>query len=123
MELRRWSMPHTVVRARTVAELHERGLTYGQIGEKFGVSRERIRQLCNIHIQLTAMGAQEPPPELSVRLHNALANSGEFSELTPEAVRRQYPTLALLQRLPGMGEKTIAELQEWLIKHGCEVIS
>lgn len=114
-------MPHTVVRARTVAELHERGLTYGQIGEKFGVSRERIRQLCNIHIQLTAMGAQEPPPELSVRLHNALVNDA-LPELTPTAVRTHYRSVGQLQRVPGMGEKTIAELQEWLLKHGCEAI-
>lgn len=115
-------MPHTLVRAQTVAELHERGFNYAQIGEKLGASRERIRQLHSIHIQLVALEATPLPfHQLSIRLHNALLNDA-LPELTPEAVRTRYASVEELRRVPGMGEKCVKELQEWLTKDGGEAI-
>ena len=56
MGLRVDRRPETKVRAKTVLELHQRGLNFVQIANKFDLSRERVRQLHNIALQLQAMG-------------------------------------------------------------------
>ena len=55
----------------------------------------------------------DPWDELSVRIRNALSNVG--CEPTPQGVAA-YSMEQLLQ-VPGLGKKSIAELQEWLSRH------
>lgn len=106
------------MRAKAVFELHQRGLNFVQIANKFKLTRERVRQLHNIALQLQALGeCLTPDCELSVRINNALTNDG-LEEITPETVRAHYTSLAQLQRVPGMGSKCINELQEWLQRYG-----
>jgi bacterioferritin-associated ferredoxin len=123
MGLRFGHKTEIVVRAKTVLDLHQRGLNFVQIATKFGVTRERVRQLHNIALQLQAIGAcLTPDCELSIRTNNALTRDG-IETITPQAVRAHYKSLEELKRVPGLGAQCIAELQEWLRKYGVGEIS
>jgi DNA-binding CsgD family transcriptional regulator len=110
----------TVLRAKEALFLHRQGQNYLQIANRFKLTRERVRQLINIAIQLESL-EEAPDNGLSVRTHNALVRGG-IEEISPEAVKTHFPTLERLARIPGMGEKAIEELQDWLGKNGAEKI-
>jgi hypothetical protein len=122
MEFRRGYTADVGVRAKTVLELCEKGMNHVQIAARYGISRERVRQLHGIGLQLRDMGELSTPDcELPIRIYNALVRDG-FEQITPEAVRERYLTIAQLRRVPGFGDIAIAELQMWLVKHGQKLI-
>lgn len=112
-----------MIRARDVLSLHQQGLNYVEIAKKYNITRERVRQLHSIAVQLDAIQAVPPSDafELSVRVHNALIYDG-IEDVTPANVRAHFASLKQVRRTPGMGEKAIEELQSWLVRHGMEPI-
>jgi hypothetical protein len=107
---------HQFNRALEALELRRRGFVFKQISEKFGVTLERARQLCERGLEIErGLTSDEPQYELSARTRNAIINSGCVP--TPEAVAAFFPSMKVLQRVPSLGKKCIAELQAWLVRH------
>jgi hypothetical protein len=106
----------TIARAQQVLTMRRRGHTLDDIGEKFGVTRQRALQLVNLGEMIEwERTSGDPWYELSPRIRNALI--GDECTPTPSGVRKRY-TLSKLKRVPNLGIKSIAELQAWLVQHG-----
>jgi hypothetical protein len=124
-------------RAKLVLAAHRNGQTLQQIGETFGFSKERARQLCKRALQIEEQrNSKAPWYELSPRCRNALGRFAyEYIEIerrnnptkvykdfspTVEGVLKFYPSLTHLKPVPALGKACIAELQAWLARHGKE---
>ena len=103
-------------RALEALNARRNGLKLKQIGELFGVSKQRARDLISSGIRIEQqLLSGAPEYELSVRTRNAIIRNG--CEPTPDAVVECYKTVGELRRIPGLGKKGIAELQAWLVRH------
>jgi hypothetical protein len=108
--------PATISHARSALTLRRRGHTLDEIGERFGVTRQRAQQLSVLGLCIEQeMASKDPWYELSPRTRNALI--GDECKPTLNGVRKRY-TLHELKRIPNIGTKSIAELQAWLQRHG-----
>lgn len=106
-------------RAALVLSLRESGYTLDQIGEIFGITRERTRQIEHKEMRRKRMGqlAQSPSPKpedvwrnkVPVRLYNCLARSGIKSENDLILALRSG-----LQKPRNFGWKCFAELENLL---------
>jgi hypothetical protein len=104
------------LRALEALKARRNGLKLQRIGELFGVSKQRARQLIASGIQIEQQLLSDAPEfELTVRTRNAITRDG--CEPTPDAVVECYKTVGELRRVPGLGRKGIAELQAWLVRH------
>ena len=109
--------------ARALLALKARrdGKTFRQIGDQYGFSLERARQLVMLGQKIEyERESGDIWFELSTRARNALIANG--CEPTPDGVKSLCPSMAVLRRIPAIGELTIGELQAWLIRHGREPI-
>jgi uncharacterized protein (DUF433 family) len=107
-------------RAMLILQAYRNGKTLQQIGEQYGISKERVRQLCKRASQIEQQRlSKDPWFELSPRCRNALINWKGCSP-TIESVLEFYPTLADLKPIPALGVVCIRELQAWLVRHGRE---
>jgi hypothetical protein len=110
---------HNLNQERALRALHMRrqGALLIDIGKSFGVSKERARQLTQLGLRIELeRGSIDPWYELNVRIRNALEEN--TCPPTPEGVADHFKSLAQLKRVPSIGKKCIAELQDWLIRHG-----
>lgn len=104
----------SLVRSFEALAARRRGTSLPEIARQLGVSKQGASFL--IAKALEVEHCSKLAAELSPRLRNALA--ADFCEATPAAVKARYPVLAVLRRLPNVGKKTLAELQDWLVRHG-----
>jgi hypothetical protein len=110
-------------RAKLVLKAHRSGLTLKEIGETYGFSKERARQLCARALEIEQQkNSKDPWFELTPRTRNALINYRGCAP-TIDGVLRSYPTIADLKPVPALGKLCIAQLQAWLIRHGREPLS
>ena len=110
----------TDIRALAVLEVRRAGLTLLQIGKQFGFTKQRARQLELFGLKVErdlVLHQGRPASELSPRLRNALIYQAGC-EPTPEAVVAHFTSIYELRRIPNIGEKSISELNEWLVRHG-----
>jgi hypothetical protein len=101
-----------IVEARDVE-----GLTYREIGQRFGMSVERARQIYRRTVKLQTIRAQNSDivsnSSLSIRAVNCLISAG-FGEAPRHLVRtwvKYRPFDAL--KVKNLGHKTLAEIREW----------
>jgi hypothetical protein len=105
-------------RAMLVLKAYRSGLTLKEIGETYGFSKERARQLCVRAMEIEEQkNSKDPWFELSPRCRNALINYRGCAP-TIDGVLKGYPTIADLKPVPALGKLCIAELQAWLVRHG-----
>lgn len=110
--------------ARMAARKAE-GATWRAIGEEFGVSKERVRDIIAMSQSRARLHAQQPNrAALSVRARNAIphiivepeTDAAERDKLLPGRVaaltRRQ------IGKVPNLGKQTIVELEAWLWQRG-----
>jgi hypothetical protein len=114
----------SIIEARALGAARDRreGRSLQQIATAYHCSRERARQLCLRGEELQReqeMLASNSWFALPSPIRNALQRDG--CKPTIEAVLERY-SLHELQRVPAMGEKRIAQLQEWLERYGKEPI-
>ena len=102
-----------------IKALRERGWTLDSIGQCIGLSRERIRQICNatklqqaIRIATTGIFIPEPP-EIPGKPKK------EFIEPTPETLARLLELQPLAQQVRSYGKQYRKEAEEyaWLINY------
>jgi hypothetical protein len=105
-----------IARAQQALTMRRRGHTLDEIGDRFGVTRQRALKLVHLGECIEWEHASgDPWYELSPRIRNALIN--DECKPTPNGVRKRY-TFRDLKRIPNIGIKSIAELQAWLMRHG-----
>jgi hypothetical protein len=109
--------PLIAARARDALERRRQGQNLRSIAERYGISRERARQLCVYGEELERQGefSGDPWCELDPAIRNALNRDG--CRPTVDGVLRYYQPLTELERVPSMGAKRIRELKAWLRKH------
>jgi hypothetical protein len=109
-----------IARAMLVLKAHRSGMTLTEIGETYGFTKERARQLCKRALEIEQQkNSKDPWFELSLRTRNALIKY-IGCEPTFDGVLKSYPTIAHLKPVPALGKLCIAELQAWLVRHGRE---
>jgi hypothetical protein len=117
--------PH---REEVIETMLRQGATYREIGERLGISRERVRQ-----IEMSRKRRVRPAwaQGLSPRTWNAVRRAAWDKELTPAQMRWAMPpcfvmTLDMLAgftrrdlaALPNFGPKTICEIEATLADNG-----
>lgn len=112
-----------VARAMLVLKAHRSGSTLKEIGEAYGFSKERARQLCVRALEIEQQkNSKDPWFELSVRTRNALINY-RGCDPSLDGVIKSYPTIADLKPVPALGKLCIDQLQAWFVRHGREPLS
>jgi hypothetical protein len=109
-------MSFDITRAMLVLQAYRNGQNLKQIGEQYGFSKERARQLCRRALEIE-QNSNNPWFELSPRTRNALIKY-QITTPTIDGVLENYPTIAHLKPVPALGKLCIAELQAWLVRHG-----
>jgi hypothetical protein len=106
----------TSIRALQALNARRKGHTLQDIADRWGVSRERARQLSVLGQLIEEERASDDPwYELSKRTRNALVQDGCQPNLA--GVLRNYHKVRDLKLIPNMGIKSIIELQKWLERH------
>lgn len=93
----------------------EKGYSLKQIGEHFGCTKERARQMCEQGLQIETQ-MDNIWYDLPQSIRGALSRDG--CEPNIDAVCRY--TMDILVRVPAMGKARIARLQHWLVRNGRE---
>ena len=101
------------------------GATHRAIGEEFGISKERVREVIAGAKHRERLRDQEPNrAALSVRAWNGLSNSISQPEESPTERDQRLPgrvaalTRKQLSDTPNLGKSTIAEIEAWLWQRG-----
>lgn len=101
------------------------GATQRAIGEEFGVSKERVRDIIASTQRQTRMRVEQPNrAALSVRAQNALPYVIDEPEDDRAERDKRLPgrvaalTKRQIAKVPNLGKQTIAEIEAWLWERG-----
>ena len=109
--------PDTITRAFGALAARRRGERVDDIAMRYGVSRERARQLSQLGFVVEReRDSGDPWYELAPRTRNGLVGDGCVPTL--DGVAARYPKVSDLWPIPYFGPKSIADLQAWLVRHG-----
>jgi hypothetical protein len=100
-------------RAQAIVIAHNHGVPFRTIGKIHGITGTRVQQIYRKAIR--AAKPRTVADELSTRVRNALQAEGCL--VTPAAVAARFD-LAALRQVQNIGVGSIAELNEWLVRHG-----
>lgn len=132
IEVRRPSHPATIAalpkpadRGLRMAAMKAAGATRRAIGEEFGISKDRVRDIITASQRRAELHDEQPNrAALSVRARNALPHVISEPEDDPAERDRLLPgrVAALTRRdfirVPNLGKQTIVELEAWLWERG-----
>jgi hypothetical protein len=114
-------------RNRSIANMHERGATLLEIGRKFNISREQVRQ---IMLKRAAQERQKAKAKRVRLTRNAPVSILQLSArptncLAAENIKTVRKLLAYseaeLMRLPNFGRVSLEEIKRALTRHGCRL--
>jgi hypothetical protein len=106
-------------RAMRAWAMFNEGHGYASIGKHFDVSRQAAMQMVlRGGSQAYRLLKPRPVDTLPTRVQNCLRN--DSCPLDPVGCRQHYNSVNELLRIPGMGVKAVALIQEWLVENGQE---
>ena len=101
-------------RNQQIAKLRQEGRTYSEIAKIFGISLERVAQICR-HEEREERLRQNYPEmiKLSKRARKAALRMGIHNRREMKDWLEKHKNLGLM-KLPDVGAKTAAEMEKWM---------
>lgn len=107
-------------------EMRNKGKTFRYIGDVFGVSTERARQMVAAgkrEVETANKAEGTPWLRLSTRTRNCILSELGWDELkattpSPERVRELLNDGTISRNTPNLGKKCMGEIMQWLTDNG-----